>query len=387
MKVTNNNEFIKKKKLLMQINSGELNKSILYYINEARTSPKDFSRHLMVDDDVDVKISKLSLFFKYSSVKVPPLEIDKNLETSSNDLLYHIISADDGSSELEFSEEEKKRNSLKERLKKFNLMPIYHVDLVIIGVDDAIDVLANILINNNHRKKILSPEMKYIGISSGFLPSERLCVVIDIVNSFRYYTNYSNNYLRTKDINYITSNNDTKPSKYNYIRHTNVGSDDDCEDDINYNDYVYNDNSGEEEYKKCTNNKYSNKTYFNPKYNTTEKKKIFNIKYFNSVGGNKPNIEMMKKLNFDECNDNFKDNKNCKIINLRISGQKWFSPSNRTNTKNIFNNGPPKRFKFPMCVSVEKKYKKNKYGEIYPIYHKKTIYDDGSILLQPYIDE
>ena len=272
MKVTNNNEFIKKKKLLMQINSGELNKSILYYINEARTSPKDFSRHLMVDDDVDVKISKLSLFFKYSSVKVPPLEIDKNLETSSNDLLYHIISADDGSSELEFSEEEKKRNSLKERLKKFNLMPIYHVDLVIIGVDDAIDVLANILINNNHRKKILSPEMKYIGISSGFLPSERLCVVIDIVNSFRYYTNYSNNYLRTKDINYITSNNDTKPSKYNYIRHTNVGSDDDCEDDINYNDYVYNDNSGEEEYKKCTNNKYSNKTYFNPKYNTTEKK-------------------------------------------------------------------------------------------------------------------
>jgi hypothetical protein len=229
--------------------------------------------------------------------------------------------------------------------------------------------------------------MKYIGISSGFLPSERLCVVIDIVNSFRYYTNYSNNYLRTKDINYITSNNDTKPSKYNYIRHTNIGSDDDCEDDINYNDYVYNDNSGEEEYKKCTNNKYSNKTYFNPKYNTTEKKKIFNIKYFNSVGGNKPNIEMMKKLNFDECNDNFKDNKNCKIINLRISGQKWFSPSNRTNTKNIFNNGPPRRFKFPMCVSVEKKYKKNKYGEIYPIYHKKTIYDDGSILLQPYIDE
>ena len=40
----------------MKINSDELNKSILYYINEARTSPKDFSRHLMVDDDVDDKI-------------------------------------------------------------------------------------------------------------------------------------------------------------------------------------------------------------------------------------------------------------------------------------------------------------------------------------------
>ena len=52
--------FLKKKKLLMQINSGELNKSILYYINEARTSPKDFSRHLISEDDNDEDISKLS---------------------------------------------------------------------------------------------------------------------------------------------------------------------------------------------------------------------------------------------------------------------------------------------------------------------------------------
>ena len=143
-------EFSKKKKLLMQINSGELNKSILYYINEARSSPKDFSRHLMVDDDVDEKITKLSLFFKYSSTPVPPLELDQNLETSSNDLLYHIISSDTGSSDLEFSQKEKVRNSLKERLKKLNLIPVYHVDLLIIGVDNAIDALANILINNNH---------------------------------------------------------------------------------------------------------------------------------------------------------------------------------------------------------------------------------------------
>ena len=53
----------------MRVNSGELNRKLLYYINEARTAPKDFSRHLMVDDDVDEKISKLSLFFKYSFIK------------------------------------------------------------------------------------------------------------------------------------------------------------------------------------------------------------------------------------------------------------------------------------------------------------------------------
>ena len=40
-----------------------------------------------------------------------------------------------------------------------------------------------------------------------------------------------------------------------------------------------------------------------------------------------------------------------------------------------------------MNISIEKKYTKNKYGEVFPVYHKKTLYDDGSILLQPYIDE
>ena len=377
-----NSDFIKKKKLLMQISSGELNKSILYYINVARSSPKDFSRHLMVNDDVDEQISKLSLFFKYSSIPVPPLELNPNLETTSNDLLYHIIASDDGNSELEFSQKEKERNSLKERLKKLNLVPVYHVDLLVIGIDDAIDALANILINSNHRKKILSSEMKYIGISSGFLPSERLCVVIDIVSNFR---NYTSGYLRTKDINYINSINDTRPSKYNYIRFTNVGSDDEYEDDNN--DYVYNDNSGEE-YIKNTKNTYTNRSYFNTntKFNS-DKKKIQNIKYFNSVGGYRPFVEMQKKLNFDDNKENNKDNKKEKIINLKISGQKWFSPTNRKIVKNEYYDEGPKRFKFPLSISIEKKYTKNKYGEIFPIYHRKTLYDDGSILLQPYINE
>ena len=377
-----NDEFYKKKKLLMQINSGELNKSILYYINEARTCPQDFSRHLMVDDDVDDQISKLSLFFKYSSEKVQPLELDPNLESSSNDLLYHIISADDGSSDLEFSKKEKERNSLKERLKKFNLIPVYHVDLLIIGVDDAIEALANIFLNNNHRKKILSLDMKYIGIASGILPSERPCIVIDIVHSLKY----SNNYLRTKETNYINSVNDTKPSKYNYIRFTNVGSDEEVEEEDDNNVYINNDNSGEEDYRKCIQNTISNKTYCYPKYNT-DKKKIQNIKYFNSVGGYRPFNDMRKKLNFNEDIDNFTNNKKEKVINLRISGQKWFSPSNRKFVKNIKYNEGPMRYKYPMSISIEKKYSKNKYGEIFPVYHKKTLYDDGSILLQPYIDE
>ena len=180
--------FLKKKKLLMQINSGELNKSILYYINEARTSPKDFSRHLISEDDNDEDISKLSLFFKNFSMKVPPLELDQSLELTAKDLIYSIILVDDGSSSLNFSENEKIKNNLYERLKKYNLMPVHPANFFIIGVDNAIEALANIFLNKAHRDKILNPEMRYVGIASELLPSERLCIVIDMVNSFRNLT-------------------------------------------------------------------------------------------------------------------------------------------------------------------------------------------------------
>ena len=97
---------------------------------------------------------------------------------------------------------------------------------------------------------------------------------------------------------------------------------------------------------------------------------------------------MEQKLKINKIYDeNFTENKNDKIINLRISGQKCFSPSNRKALKSRFTEDNSRRFKYPMSVSIEKKYTKSKYGEIYPVYHKKTIYDDGSILLQPYIDE
>ena len=87
----------------MGINSGELNKNLLYYINEARRSPKDFSRHLMINDDVDEKISKLSLFFKYSSNEVHPLIVDPNLEKCSQELLYYITSIDNEKNSFKFN--------------------------------------------------------------------------------------------------------------------------------------------------------------------------------------------------------------------------------------------------------------------------------------------
>lgn len=365
----NDENFIKKKKLLMKINSGEINKQLFHYINEARNSPKDFSRHLMIDDDVDQKICDLSLFFKYSSNEVPPLIIEPNLEKCSQELIYHIISIDDASSPLKFTEGEKQRNCLKERLKKYNLLPRYHIDLLIIGIDNSIEALSDILINKSYRKKILSPDMKYIGIASGLLPSERLCIVIDIVSSFYIYDHFL----------YQKLNNNT-PIKYNYKTYENYQNNDEL---------IYNKDEKDlyrskiNKYKNFYNNNYNNEisyTGFHPFYNS-EIKKFNKNRFFNSVGENyNEGINRIKEHN------NRNKNKE-KIIDLRISKQKCYSPSNDIGCRNEFYYEQPNEFKLPVSVSIEKKYVKSKKGKFFPIYSKETKYDDGSILIQPYFDE
>ena len=338
-----NENFIKKKRLIMRVNSGELNRKLLYYINEARTAPKDFSRHLMVDDDVDEKISKLSLFFKYSSNEVGPLIPDKNLEKSSQELLYHIISIDDGSPSFNFTREEKERNCLRERLKRLNLIPTYYVDLLIVGVEDPIEALSNI------------------------------CFVIDIVHSFQIRSNY----IYPKAFGY-------RPNKYNYK----------C-NQMRYNDYK--DNYNEEYYRnnfmKTQNNYYdyddsnNDRTFygFKPNYNRSEKRIINQRKYFNSTGVSPP----MNGNNNDLENGRYKDNSRNinKGIDLRISKQTSISPLNGIEYKNEIYSYRPKAYKIPLCVSIEKNFAKNKKGQVFPIYSKQSKYDDGSILIQPYDDD
>ena len=377
----NEDNFIKKKKLLMKLNSGHINKKLLYYINEARSCPKDFSRHLMVNDDVDEMISNLSLFFKYSSVQVPPLMVNPNLEKSSQDLLYHIISIDDGSSTFKFNKEEKERNCLKERLKRLNLIPTYHIDLLIIGVDDSIEALSDILINKSHRKKILSPQMKYIGIASGLLPSEKLCIVIDIVSSFKIYDTFL-----YQKINYSNYNN--RPNKYSYIICTGDDDDDDIESFYN------NDNDEEELYKSKITNSNNNYNFNESSYNdyipiyNSDYKKYNKKRIFNSVGQTPfPNTINEDYANEDNRFKNFKKDKKKDEIDLRISKQKCYSPSNGPIFRKVIYYERPKEFKIPVSVSIEKKYAKDRVGKIYPIYSRETKYDDGSILIQPYFDE
>ena len=147
--------FLEKKKLLMELNSNELNKNIFYLINEARTSPKQFYHHLIYNNKTNKNITNLSLFFKYFSKETSSLILDKNISICSQDLLIHLISIDDGKFPFKYTQEEKMRNSLKSRLKRLNLSPINYNNFIIIGTDNSLDAIINLFLNNQHAIELL----------------------------------------------------------------------------------------------------------------------------------------------------------------------------------------------------------------------------------------
>ena len=366
--------FEMKRKLLLELNSNQLTKNILYHINEARNSPKEFSHHLINENDEDNKLNHLYTFFKFYSKEVPPLILDKNLEICSKDLLHHLISIDNGSKVFNYSEENKMRNSLRIRLRRLNLIPTYYAHFLVIGAQNSIEAIINLLLNIDYRNKILSPEMHYIGIASGLLPSENLCIIIDIVNAIKMNNNFN-----------------LRPVKYSFY---NYNDEDDYENGCDYSFYEnYNKNDNIKNYTNKDRYFYQNYSCNNMKPKTN--KKAYNMKrIYNSVGYS-PYMKKKVKINMNN-NCARTNNSKKKYINyfyddddddygeemdLRITQQRRIDPKSVKFKNSYYENQT--EFKLPVSISIDKKYKRNRDGRLYPFYTKQTKYDDGSILIQP----
>ena len=367
--------FEMKRKLLLELNSNQLTKNILYQINEARSSPKEFSHHLINENDEDNKLNHLYTFFKFYSKEVPPLILDKNLEICSKDLLHHLISIDNGSKVFNYSEENKMRNNLRIRLRRLNLIPTYYAHFLVIGAQNSIEAIINLLLNIDYRNKILSPEMHYIGIASGLLPSENLCIIIDIVNAIKMNNNFN-----------------LRPVKYSFY---NYNDEDDYENGCDYSFYEnYNKNDNIKNY--TNNDRYFYQNYSCNNMKPKTNKKAYNMKrIYNSVGYSP---YMKKKVKINMNNNCARANKNKKRyinyfydddddddygeeMDLRITQQRRIDPKSVKFKNSYYENQT--EFKLPISISIDKKYKRNRDGRLYPFYTKQTKYDDGSVLIQP----
>ena len=365
--------FLEKKKLLMELNSNELNKNIFYLINEARTSPKQFYHHLIYNNKTNKNITNLSLFFKYFSKETSSLILDKNISICSQDLLIHLISIDDGKFPFKYTQEEKMRNSLKSRLKRLNLTPINYNNFIIIGTDNSLDAIINLFLNEDYKNKILSPEMKLMGIASGLLPSEELCIIIDIVHALVINNDYNyspmkNNFIRNK-YDYYKKENEKCKYNNNKIRYHYLN---------NYCSPLKNNRKNMDINNYSTNNnKWNRNLYFN------DTKKVYNSLMLSPYKNKNENVNNYFPNNYKSYeNDNIEDGINLKIIEEK---SKIINNDSYIDKKNILNS--PKEYKIPMSVYIDKQYIKDKEGKLIPIYTRETTYDDGSILIQPDIED
>jgi hypothetical protein len=368
--------FENKRKLLLELNSNQLTKNILYHINEARSSPREFSHHLIIENDEDNKLNHLYTFLKFYSKEVPPLILDKNLEICSKDLLQHLISIDNGSPIFNYSEENKMRNSLRIRLKRLNLIPTYYVHFLIIGAQNSIDAIINLLLNIDYRNKILSPDMHYIGIASGLLPSENLCIIIDIVNAIKI-----NNIFNLRPVKYSFYNyndDDDYENECDYNFYENYNKNDILNNYTNNDRYFYQNYSCKNMKPKTDKKAYNMKRIYNSVGYTPYKKKKVNININNNCIRTNINRKKYKNYFYDDEDDGEDDSGE---MDLRITGQKSFNP-NVVKFKNSYYEKQTE-FKLPVSISIDKKYKRNKDGRLYPFYFRQTKYDDGSILIQP----
>ena len=267
------------------------------------------------------------------------------------------------------------RNNLRIRLRRLNLIPTYYAHFLVIGAQNSIEAIINLLLNIDYRNKILSPEMHYIGIASGLLPSENLCIIIDIVNAIKMNNNFN-----------------LRPVKYSFY---NYNDEDDYENGCDYSFYEnYNKNDNIKNY--TNNDRYFYQNYSCNNMKPKTNKKAYNMKrIYNSVGYSP---YMKKKVKINMNNNCARANKNKKRyinyfydddddddygeeMDLRITQQRRIDPKSVKFKNSYYENQT--EFKLPISISIDKKYKRNRDGRLYPFYTKQTKYDDGSILIQP----
>ena len=191
-------------------NLSQLEKDIFILINYIRTNPLDFSNELIKNHKnknlTEEQIYLINLLEeKYNKEHLSPfVEISEISEAAKN--LLNSIAQNDKLYKNKNSKDIKTPSSnLRNRLSNYGMRTGRIFEHIIFDIENAEDIVNQILKDENGRNMLLSNKMKYIGIGCSILPSNILCTVIDIVQDFIPFRNlvYKNNI--TKNIN---SNND-----------------------------------------------------------------------------------------------------------------------------------------------------------------------------------
>lgn len=368
------NKLMNRKKLLLAINMGKINKEIMLHINSARTNPQSFARSIMTYDDIDPETRDLAIYLSKKNLKLLPLIKSPTLCQSSQKLLLHLTKIDKGDQCIKLSSKDKIIYSLKNRLLEHNVRTSSFKEFVVIGADNGLEAVKNLLMNPKHREKLLSAGMTYIGISSNMLPSEKICIVIDIV----------------KDLLPVQTEPETIINLGKYNKFTNLS-----QGETNQTIYKYKPikktfyNSKSPNRNKCSGLVKSPSQYKRGLYGNS-----YQMNPVNSVAS-LSNIEFgtidMRKNFSKMINPPYTPSRKKNLIIHSpdrsfgfISAEKSLkSTISRSNVSmNRIVNSTREEIAVPISVSISRSVTKNRNGQIIPVVTRKTKFDDGSLLIQ-----
>ena len=207
---------LQKRKMEFQQNNPNLPKlenEILKLINYLRTNPEKYLskfNNFFHNDYIAIIISELYKLEK----KLHPFNTKKEITQAGKDYLDYLLKNNEVKPYINFNNEDSNFYDLKTRLSKYGERNGNIFESIIINSNSANDIVNKLVRDKKARKMILSPKMKYIGITCGFLPKwNSICTVIDIVQDFIAY----------KDINGFNDNNNIqiKNNNENKIKNKN----------------------------------------------------------------------------------------------------------------------------------------------------------------------
>ena len=197
----------KNKILFQQYNTNfrNLEKEIFKLINYLRINPEKY-------------FHEFNNFFQYEEIdaiqkeinelegKLNPFTTKKEISNAGNDYLDYLIDNTSYKLDFNFKKVDKTCFNLRARLSKYGQRCGKIFESVIINSNCAEEIVNKLIKDQKARKMLLSPNMKFIAITSGFIPKwNNICTIIDIVQNFIAYKDIDNISYNNNDIQIINT--------------------------------------------------------------------------------------------------------------------------------------------------------------------------------------
>ena len=195
----------------------QLEKDIYILINYIRTNPLDFSNNLiksnknktLTEDQIDI-IKFLEE--KYNKEQLLPFHEIPEISEAAKNLLYNISQNVSIYGNKNLQKLKPSSLNLRTRLSNYGLRTGRIFENVIYDIENPEDIVNHILKDENGRNMLLNNKMKFIGIGSCYLPSNKICSVIDIVQDFIPYKKSKKNNIKYN--NYLSANITSKENNF-----------------------------------------------------------------------------------------------------------------------------------------------------------------------------